>query len=131
MSLDRSHLEAVICLCEIHGWESYTKDAERTWRAFNAPGVVSLVAMEDANLLGFISMLTDGVICSYISLIAVVKEYRGRGVGKRLVEEAFNRSGSTRYGLDLLSTEGAKGFYQSFAYRSWPGYRIYPPFSGL
>lgn len=129
MSFNRNHLEAVIHLCDVQGWNSYSEDAERAWRALTAPGVITVVAVDDGEVLGFASMLTDGEISLYLTLIAVAEEYRGRGIGKRLVEEVFTRSGSARQGLDLLSTEGADGFFQSFAHMSFPGYRIYPPFT--
>jgi predicted N-acetyltransferase YhbS len=126
---NRNHLDAVVNLCAAHGWESYSEDAERAWRALTAPGVITIVAVDDGKVLGFASVLTDGEICSYLSLIAVVQEYQGRGIGKRLVKEIFNKSKSARQGLDLLSTEGADEFFESFAYTSFPGYRIYPPFT--
>jgi GNAT superfamily N-acetyltransferase len=123
---NRNHLEAVMHLCEVQGWPSYLEDAERTWRALTAPGVITVVAVDDDKIIGFTTMLTDGEISSYLSLIAVAEEYRSRGIARRLVEEVFTRSGPVRQGVNLLSTEGADGFFQSFANRSFPGYRIYP-----
>jgi hypothetical protein len=40
------------------------------------------------------------------------------------VQEAFRRCGGQW--VDLLSTEGADGFYQSFEHKEFPGYRLYP-----
>ena len=104
---NRNHLEVVIHLCHVQGWRSYSEDAERAWRALTAPGVITVVAVDNGEILGFASMLTDGEISSYLALIAVAEEYRGRGIAKRLAEEVSTKSGSVSQALDLLSTEGA------------------------
>jgi ribosomal protein S18 acetylase RimI-like enzyme len=69
-------------------------------------------------------MLTDGEIQAYLCEVAVAARGRGRGVGKKLVEEAFARSGAKR--VDLLALNGSDDFYRSSDHRTMPGYRIYP-----
>jgi predicted N-acetyltransferase YhbS len=75
-------------------------------------------------------MLTDGEIQAYLCGLAVATKARREGVGKRLVKEAFVRSGAQR--IDLLATDASEEFYGSFEHRTMPGYRIYPrdDFSG-
>jgi predicted N-acetyltransferase YhbS len=86
-----------------------------------------MVAVEDDEVLGFAYLLTDGEIQSYLVLIVVAESHRSKGTGRRLIEEAFSRSGAKR--IDLLSTEGADDFYRAFAYGSYPGFRIFPQFT--
>jgi GNAT superfamily N-acetyltransferase len=58
-------------------------------------------------------------------LIGVAAAHRRKGIGRRLVEEVFARTGATR--IDLLSTEGADEFYASFAHRRVvQGIRLFP-----
>lgn len=68
-------------------------------------------------------MQSDGVIQAHLSLIAVNAAHRGKGVGRRLVEQALRHSGGQK--VDLLSATAAE-FYRSFAHKEMPGFRIYP-----
>jgi ribosomal protein S18 acetylase RimI-like enzyme len=122
--LDRRHLSGVMLLCEAERWSSYTATADQSWQALTAPGSHTIVAIEDDRVVGFAQMQSDGLVQAHLSLIAVAPEQRRRGVGRRLIEEAFRRSGAQR--IDLVSTEGADHFYRSFSHRSFVGFRIYP-----
>lgn len=119
----RLRLAGVIDLCKAEGWASYTEDVETTWKALVAPGVITIVAVEGEDVLGVAQMLTDGHIQAHLSLILVGPAHRRKGIAKRLVEEAFARSGAKR--LDLV-TDSADEFYRSFKHHEWSGYRIYP-----
>jgi ribosomal protein S18 acetylase RimI-like enzyme len=66
-------------------------------------------------------MLTDGEIHAYLANVVVAQGLRRQGKGKRLVEEAFARSGAER--VDLYAGEGGDAFYQSFEHKPFPGYR--------
>ena len=118
------HLPDILRLCEAEGWPSFPADPARAARALTAPGVVSLVAVEDGEVVGFAQMLTDGEIQAYLCLVAVAPEVRGQGVGKKLVEETFARSGAER--VDLVTLDESEGFYRSFEHRAMPGFRLYP-----
>ena len=118
------HLPGVLRLCRAEGWPSLPADPERAVRALTAPGVVAVVAVEDGEVVGFAQMLTDGEVQAYLCEVAVRRDARGRGIGRKLIEEAFLRSGAQR--VDLLAGVESEGFYRSFAHRALPGYRIYP-----
>lgn len=121
--ISREDLDDVLRLCENEGWSSYCAGREAAWFAFTAPGVWTVVAVIGDELVGFAQMQRDGVIQAHLSLIAVDGSVRGQGIGRRLVEEAFRRSGGTR--VDLLSDTAAE-FYRRFSHRELPGFRIYP-----
>ncbi len=120
----REHLDGVIRLCEIEQYPSYIQDAERTWRALTAPGVCTVVAVQDGRVVGFAQMQSDGLIQAHLTMIVVDRDLRRRGIATQLVREAFVRCGGQR--VDLLSTEGADAFYRSFEHQEFPGFRIYP-----
>jgi len=117
-------LEQTIALCAAEGWLSYCADPQRTLRAFTAPNVICLVGVEDDRVVGFAQCLTDGAIRAYLANIAVDGSHRGHGIGKRLVEKLLTRCSAVY--IDLLSTEGAHGFYRTFPHREFPGYRLHP-----
>jgi ribosomal protein S18 acetylase RimI-like enzyme len=124
LPLARRHLAGVMRLCRVERWPSYLASAERTWRALTAPGSCTVVAVEDSEVVGFAQLLSDGLIQAHLTLIAVARAHRRRGIGRRLLEEGLARAGGLR--VDLVSTEGAHGFYRAFEHRRFPGFRIYP-----
>ena len=83
-----------------------------------------MVAAEDHKVLGFAQCLTDGAIRAYLANMVVDAGRRGTGIGKMLVNEILARCHAVY--VDLLSAEGAQGFYATFPHRTIPGYRIYP-----
>ena len=71
------------------------------------PGAVTLVACEDGRLLGTASIETEktdskGVHYAYLSTVAVLPETSGRGIGRKLLEEAI-----------LLSREAGCNYVES------------------
>jgi ribosomal protein S18 acetylase RimI-like enzyme len=118
------HLPGIVRLCEEQGWPSLPADPQRAGRALSGPGVVTVVAVEDGEVVGFAQALTDGAIQAYLSLLLVGTATRGRGVGRELVRETLGRSGAER--IDLFSEYESEGFYRAFRHRAFPGYRLYP-----
>lgn len=118
-------LQAVLALCAAEGWQTFACDPERTHRALSAPGVTTVVATDDddARVVGFASLHGDGEVQAYLSMIAVDPEFRRRGIGRLLIEDALKRAGGER--IDLL-TDTAQSFYEHLPHRRMDGYRIYP-----
>jgi GNAT superfamily N-acetyltransferase len=108
-------------LCAAEGWPSWTH--EDAARAFAAPGVIALVAVEDGDVLGVAELLPDGQVVAYLALLVVAKRARGRGIGRALIDELFDRSALRR--MDLLSKHGSFCFYESMPHKTRPGYRLY------
>ena len=116
------HLIGVPRLCENEGWESFSVDPNLTPSV--APGVSTVAAEGDNEAVGFAQMQGDGVWQAHLSLSVANQTFRERGIGRRLVEEAFARCGDRR--VDPISTAGAEGFYESFSHKARSGFRIYP-----
>ncbi len=121
--IEERDLEGVLHICAEEGWHSYTEDRQTAWHVFTAPGVHTIVAREEHRVVGFCQMQSDGAIQAHLSLIAVARDRRRQGIGRCLVEKAFQVSGGKR--VDLV-TETAEGFYASFKGYRLPGFRIYP-----
>jgi ribosomal protein S18 acetylase RimI-like enzyme len=82
-------------------------------------------AASAGDIAGFLYLLNDGEVQAYIATMAVHAGSRGRGIGTRLIQEAFAACGARR--IDLLS--GADGFYEKLLHQRLPGFRLYPPFA--
>ena len=93
-------------------------------RILTAPGVTTVVAVNEGEVVGFAQLLSDGELQAFLASIAVDARFRGRGVGRALVEEALRLGGGTR--IDLLSEDASVGFYERFPHFRKPGYRLYP-----
>jgi GNAT superfamily N-acetyltransferase len=120
--IQEQDLADVVVLCAAEPWPVYTKDAQQTWRALTAPGVTTIVAVEDGRIIGFAQVLSDGETAAFLSLLLVAADRRRQGIGTRLIQEAFQRCGAER--LDLLTDDA--GFYRKFVHHELVGLRIYP-----
>lgn len=119
---ERRHLDAITDLCRAEGWSSYL-DPEPTHRMLAAAGVITLVASEDDEVVGFACFQSVyGSAQVYMSLIAVDEAHRRRGIGKGLVRHGFFVTGGKW--IDLV-TDTAVPFYQALAHREMVGFRLY------
>ena len=123
--VSREHIPGIMRLCAAESWPSYTEDERTTWQALTAPGSITFVAVIDGDVAGFAQLQTDGAVQAHLTTIAVDQKHRREGIGRGLIEEAFAGSGAKR--IDLIC-EGPEAFYESFAHRRLPGFRIYPQF---
>lgn len=122
---DPSHLSGVLRLAAAEGWPSLNEDPERAERALSAPGVTTVVALDERDaVIGFAQLLSDGAIQAYLATIAVDPDFRNRGVGRAMVEEALQLGGGER--IDLLTDDEAVGFYETFPHFRKDGFRLYP-----
>ena len=93
-------------------------------RILTAPGVTTVVAVIEGELVGFAELFSDGELQAFLTNLAVGARYRGRGIGRALVEESLRVAGGER--IDLLSEEASVGFYECFPHFRKPGFRLYP-----
>jgi hypothetical protein len=54
------HVVGVIRLTSAEGWPTLAEDRERAVRVLGAPGAVTIVALDDGEIVGFGRALTDG-----------------------------------------------------------------------
>jgi ribosomal protein S18 acetylase RimI-like enzyme len=120
----RDHLDAILGLCTTQGWPSLPADPARAQQALNAPGVTTLVALTADEVVGFATVLSDGVLDAYLSSLLVAEPHRGTGLGDELLRRAYHQSGAVR--VDLLAAEGTDGFYARFPHRRFSGFRLHP-----
>jgi ribosomal protein S18 acetylase RimI-like enzyme len=93
-------------------------------RLLTAPGVTTVVAVLDGDVVGFAELFSDGEVQAFLTSIAVDARLRRRGIGRALVEASLQMAGATQ--VDLLSEEASVGFYETFPHFRKPGFRLYP-----
>jgi ribosomal protein S18 acetylase RimI-like enzyme len=75
---------------------------------------------ESGQVVGFVSVVGDGVLSAYVPLLEVLPAYQGQGIGTELVRRALELVGD-RYMVDLLCDEGLVPFYERFGMQRLTG----------
>ncbi len=116
----QAHLDGLIALVAAEGWTEYTDDVERTRRALTAPGVTTLVAIADTELVGAIQIQSDGLIQAHVSMLLIARPARGVGLGSRLLRRGLERAG----GLQLDVRTRTEGYYERLGASRSLGFRL-------
>jgi ribosomal protein S18 acetylase RimI-like enzyme len=68
---------------------------------------------ESGRVVGFIAALTDNVQGAFITLLEVLPDYQGRGVGKALMEKMLDRLSHIQT-IELMCDADLVPFYTQF-----------------
>jgi predicted N-acetyltransferase YhbS len=78
----------------------------------------SVVAIDDADdlVVGFVNMISDGVLSAFIPWLEVLPEYQGQGIGGELMRRILE--GTERfYSVDLVCDAALVPYYARFGMR--------------
>ncbi len=78
------------------------------------------LAMDDLQCVGRINAISDGVFYAYIPLLEVLPAYRGKGIGRELVERML-KSLSNMYAIDLQCDKSLESYYHQLGFLSTLG----------
>jgi ribosomal protein S18 acetylase RimI-like enzyme len=93
------------------GWRA----ADLTQLAALVEGSRFVVSARDGELLvGFARAISDGVTNAYVSTVAVLPEYRGRGIGAELVRRLLEGKDTIRFVLH--AAPGVQDFYRKLGF---------------
>jgi len=82
-------LDSAFQLLTSNGWAHRIPDHPFLERLISASQRV-VVAVSQDKVIGFARAITDGLSNGYLSMIVVAPEWRGRGIGRSLVEEVVS-----------------------------------------
>ena len=116
----QAHLDGLIALVTAEGWTEYTDDVDRTYRALTAPGVTTLVATGVKRVVGAVQIQSDGLIQAHVSMLLIDRDWRGVGLGSRLLGEGLKRAG----GLQLDVRTRTEGYYERLGASRSLGFRL-------
>jgi len=67
--------------------------------------------------IAYARMITDGLIFAYIMDVIVFDPYKGKGLGKRLVEHILNQQDVKKVNTVALKTMDAHSFYENLGFK--------------
>ena len=102
-------------------WQVLKRSYDQIYSSLTSPNFEKLVAVQDGQVIGVVSMaITVPLIKGYIAALAVHEDWRGRGVGSRLLTAAEQRilHESPNVFLCVSSSNlDAQRFYQRHGYQ--------------
>ena len=111
--LAAAELENVKNLYAENGWTAYLTDDERLSRAWEH-SLYTRGAFDGETLIGFVRCVGDGAHTVLVQDLLVSEAYRGRGVGKALMQAVFDRFTGVRQ-VFVVTDDGSEAldFYRA------------------
>ena len=85
--------------------------------------VVLTIDERTADVVGFVTAISDGVLSAYIPLLEVLPEYQHQGIGQELMRRMIAALRS-HYMIDLLCDPDLQSFYEQVGMRRASGMLI-------
>lgn len=79
-----------------------------------------VLAVYGDQVIGFITALSDGVLSAFITLLEVLPEYQGRGIGHSLMNKIMEEIGDI-YMVDLVCDANLSRFYAELGFATTTG----------
>ena len=95
------------------GWQHRVSDPER-FRKMMEQTTRTVVAWDDERVVAFARAVCDEVSNGYISMVAVAVHYRGRGIGRKLIERLIGDERSITW--VLRAGHGSRGFWEKIGF---------------
>ncbi|WP_431152106.1 GNAT family N-acetyltransferase [Acidovorax facilis] len=102
-------LPQVYALLVAHGW-SHRLGTLSKFEALVAASQCNLVALHGDEVVGYARAVTDGLSNGYLSMLVVAPAFRGRGLGRALVQQALAKAPAATWVL-RAGRPGASEFF--------------------
>jgi GNAT superfamily N-acetyltransferase len=82
-----------------------------------------VLAIDGGRVVGFVTAVSDGVLCACIPLLEVLPEHQGGGVGTELTRRMLENL-SDIYMVDLICDPETQPFYERLGMRRFSGMAV-------
>lgn len=96
IEINESYLSQIKSLYEESGWSAYLADDEKLSRAIKN-SLLTLGYMDGDELLGFVRCVGDAEHVVLVQDLIVKKDYRRKGLAKKLMKELFEKYKDVRW----------------------------------
>ena len=85
----------------------------------------SVLAHDDeaGRVVGFVNMISDGVLTAFVPWLEVLPGYQGRGIGSELMRRVL-AAGEHLYSIDLTCDEPLRPYYERLGMRTVTGMAV-------
>ncbi|MCU9614956.1 GNAT family N-acetyltransferase [Caldibacillus lycopersici] len=120
-SYEQKDFPEIQSLNKEEGWSNLVEKQLLTKEAWENSNIAFVIVNEAQEVIGYIRGLTDTRITLFICELLIDKNYRGLGLGKKLLHYVHNIYPSTR--IELLASNTSRSFYEDIGFRSFYGFR--------
>jgi ribosomal protein S18 acetylase RimI-like enzyme len=78
---------------------------------------------DSGRVVGFVNMISDGVLTAFIPWLEVLPEYHGRGIGTALMQQVLADT-EHLYSIDLTCDEPLRPYYERLGMRAVTGMAV-------
>ncbi|MDO9537535.1 MAG: GNAT family N-acetyltransferase [Thermoplasmata archaeon] len=115
--------EQIVALYKAGGWwlDHYTTDGLQA--LINGSFAFAVVVEESTGkAVGMGRAISDGVSDAWLQDIVVLKEYRGKGIGRAIIQKLLEHCRSRGIAwIGLVAEPGSKDFYRPLGFDTLPG----------
>ena len=118
-------VEEIVALYESAGWWQESDEARAVIPPMIQGSYCFMIARTVAGeIVGMGRVISDGHSDAYIQDVVVLKDFRGRGIGRELVRRLAQRCRDGKIGwIGLVAEPGTQGLYEGLGFRSLKGYQ--------
>lgn len=103
------------------GWQGILHQLEKALKN----GLFNVAAKDGDKVVGMGRLVGDGVVYWYVQDLAVLPDYQGKGIGKRIMHRLIehvkqNSLPDTSVTIGLMSAKGKELFYEKFGFTARP-----------
>jgi GNAT superfamily N-acetyltransferase len=103
------------------GWTQLVERNDETLDAWKNSNAAFVLLGDNEKVGGYIRGLTDGKVTIYICEMLISEEFRGKGLGGKLLKFVHHRYPQAR--MEMLASHTSRTFYESQNFRPFYGFR--------
>jgi GNAT superfamily N-acetyltransferase len=115
-----SDMASITDLSTAEGWSTPRDRPAASLASWQSAWPV-IIAEHEGDVVGFLRALSDDAVSIYVAEVLVASGWRGRGLGRALLDACQQLVPATR--LDLLAMPAAAAFYERAGFTVFAGFR--------